>query len=148
MPKFKISERIKRPDFNPIGVREFNQNQAKEKLSGWLHSALTDNFMILFFALWFLPLAAITIFAIFSFGSLPDQIPLFYSRRWGEAQLAPKGYIFVPAIGSFLLGIFNFCLGINFHPKEKVLAYLLGGTAAVVALLAAITGGKIIILMS
>ena len=144
MAKFKISEKIARPDFSKIGVRQFTSNQTKNQISNWLHSALTDNFMIGFIILWVVPLVLITGYSIFNFNSLPDQIPLFYSRKWGEGQLAARGYVFVPVAGSFLLGIFNFCLGINFHPSEKVLSYLFAGTAVIISALTAITTFNII----
>lgn len=32
---------------------------------------------------------------IFKFSSLPPQLPLFYSRSWGEDQLAEYWYIFI-----------------------------------------------------
>ena len=147
MPKFKISSKIKRPNFNPTGIRQFSRSQARDKIADWLHSALTDNLMFVFFLLWLLPLLVVIIFATINFSSLPDQIPLFYSRKWGEAKLAPKSYIFVPALGTLFLGIFNFCLSINFHSKERVLSYLLSGTAGIVALLVAITSIKIVLLM-
>ena len=70
---------------------------------------------------------------------LPPQIPLFYSRAWGEGQLATKQYIFLPIIGVLLLGVFNLGLAVSFPARDKVLAYLLAGTASLVGILSAIT---------
>ncbi|MCL4397787.1 hypothetical protein M1403_02030 [Patescibacteria group bacterium] len=144
MPKFKTSRSFKRPDFNPTGFRKFQDFRAKEKFTTWSQSAAADNFIRLFIIVWFVPLLLATIFAAFNFRLLPSQIPLFYSRNWGEDQLAAKSYIFIPLAGTLLLGIFNFGLAINFHVNDRVSSYLLGGTAALVSLLAAITTVNII----
>lgn len=57
-----------------------------------------QNYFNLFF---WLNLAAIFLgvfFAAFKFSALPNQVPLFYSRPWGEDQLAPKVFLFlIPA---------------------------------------------------
>lgn len=147
MAKFK-QEFDKKPVFNPIGVRRFRfSQQAQDKISHWLHSAITDNLMRWFLILWIIPLIGTIVFSLIHYSSLPDEIPLFYSRRWGEAQLAPKNYLFIPTSGTFLLGIFNFCLGISLHSRWRVLAYLLSGAAFAIAFMTAITSVKIILLM-
>lgn len=118
--------------------------KSRDGIKTWSQSAAGDNFIRLFLLIWFLPLLLATIFAVSSFKDLPGQIPLFYSRSWGETQLAAKSYIFIPLGGSLLLGIFNFGLAINLHLKDRVSSYLLGGAAALVSLLTAITTANII----
>ncbi len=106
-----------------------------------------DNIFKTFFLLWLVPLILTLIYILFYFRNLPLQIPLFYSRLWGESQLAAKFYIFLPLVGTLLLGIFNFSLAASFHSREKVFSYLLSGTAMVISLLAMITTFNIVNLM-
>lgn len=126
MPKFKI--------------------QATE-IHRWSESAFSDRLFRAFFLCWITPLILISLYAVRFFSLLPSQIPIFYTRGWGEAQLAPKSYLFLPIIGTVLLGIFNLGLATTFHPKDRVISYLLAGTAALVAILTTLTLGSIINLM-
>ncbi len=105
-----------------------------------------DKYFQVFFLLWLIPLLITLILALFRFYSLPPQIPLFYSQVWGENQLANKEFLFLPIAGVFLLGIFNNALGIKFYTKDKILSYLLSGTASLVSLLGAITIVNILLL--
>lgn len=109
------------------------------KISHWFHDALSDNLLRIFLGLWFLPLIITLLYSVVFLGKLPDQVPLFYSRLWGEGQLANKNFILLPTLGSLLLGIFNFALSINFYSKDKIISYLLAGTATLISLLSSIT---------
>lgn len=43
--------------------------------------------------------------AFFSYSDLPPEVPLWYSRPWGETQLAPKMFIFlIPLISLLIFG--------------------------------------------
>ncbi len=110
-------------------------------------SAASDQYFRLLFFFWALPLLFTFIYCLVNFAGLPDQIPLFYSRSWGEAQLASRFLIFLPFGGTLLLGIFNLSLATSFHAGEKIFAYLLAGTAVLVSILSAITTINIINLM-
>jgi len=82
----------------------------------------------------------IEILLIFSTWSLlPPQVPLFYSRPWGEEQLVhPIGLFLLPALGlvTFLI---NFWI-ISLLPKEeKLLRQILIITILVFNLLSLIT---------
>jgi len=46
-------------------------------------------------------------FPFFKWESLPPQIPLFYSRPWGQDQLAPKILIFLLPAVSFVVFLLN-----------------------------------------
>jgi len=49
------------------------------------------------------------LFVLIKWSSLPDQIPLFYSRPWGEEQLAQRQTIFLlPGISLVAFWINNF----------------------------------------
>lgn len=102
-------------------------------------SAYNDRLFWLFLSGWFLPLLICAVYILINFGALPKEVPLFYSRVWGEAQLAKGNYIFLPVGGAFLLGIFDFGLAISWHPKDRVFSYLLCGAAALVAILVLVT---------
>lgn len=106
-----------------------------------------DNIFKTFFLLWLVPLVLTLIYILFYFRNLPAQIPLFYSRLWGESQLAGRAYIFLPVAGTLLLGLFNFSLAASFHTKDKIFSYLLSGTALLLSFLAAITTFNITNLM-
>ena len=119
----------------------------KERLSDWSQSAFSDRFFWLFLAAWFLPLLVSIVYILVNFTALPTEVPLFYSRVWGIGQLAKKGYVFLPTAGALLLGIFDFSLAISFHPRDRVFAYLLSGTASFLAILVMVTSLNIVNLM-
>lgn len=51
---------------------------------------------------------------------LPPQIPLFYSRPWGEDQLAGKEMIFLIPVASFGISLINEILARVFFKKAGV----------------------------
>ena len=106
----------------------------------------SDKYFKMFFLLWIVPFLIMLILVVFKFFSLPPQVPLFYSRIWGENQLANKEFLFLPIAGVFLLGIFNNALGMMFYPKDKVMSYLLAGAASLVSILSTITIINILLL--
>lgn len=56
---------------------------------------------------------------------LPPQIPLWYSRPWGEEQLAPKWALMVPAALAVGIGLLGIASGRVI--KDRVLVTLVGG---------------------
>lgn len=82
----------------------------------------------------------------FAWPSLPPEIPLFYSRPWGQAQLVSSYFIAIPIV---LSGVFLFVNSIfaqtmdNYPLIRKMI--VTGSTAACV--LAAITVIRIILLV-
>lgn len=107
-------------------------------------TAFSDRLFWLFFGSWFLSIFISLIYILINFSSLPKEIPLFYSRVWGEEQLAKNIYIFLPVTGIFLLGIFDFGLAISWHSRDRVFSYLLFGTASLAAILVLVTTVNII----
>lgn len=118
------------------------------RFAGWSQSAFSDTLFWLFLAGWIGPVILTLAYTFWNFNNLPAEIPLFYSRIWGEGQLAKNIYIFLPVGGVFLLGIFNFGLAVNFHFRDRVISYLLGGAAALVSVLALITTLNIVNLIA
>lgn len=146
MPKFQPPKAFPHVSL-PKEVRRFKVGQAQEVITSYFRVAMTDRLIWLFISLWFLPIVMATSFTILNLSSLPMEVPLFYSRPWGESQLATKAYLFVPLAGTFLLGITDLGISLNLHPKNRILSYFLAGAASVVALLAAITIINIVNLM-
>lgn len=138
--KFDLAPHLK-------AVKEFKFTNTSSAITSWSRPALSDRIIAIPLFLGLIVIVLPTIFTIFYFKNLPYQIPLFYSRTWGEAQLAKTIYIFLPLAGATLLGIFNFALAISLYNKEKILSYFLSGTAMLVAVLAAITVFNIVNLM-
>lgn len=84
---------------------------------------------------------------IYQFSRLPPEVPLFYSRSWGEEQLARREFLFLLPSFSLIVLILNLFAAGRIFSKEKLLAQILLWSAAVFSLLAAITLLKIIILV-
>lgn len=66
-------------------------------------------------------------FLIFNFPQLPPQIPLFYSRPWGEEQLAQKGQLFLLPGISLLVFFLNLLGAIWVFPQRLFLRILIWG---------------------
>lgn len=91
-----------------------------------------------------LPSASL-ILSLFFWHSLPPEIPLFYSRPWGQEQLASPFLLIIPfALGaSFLIISFIFFKSVEDIFLKKIL--MVGGSIA--ATLIAITILRIIFLI-
>ena len=84
------------------------------------------------------------ILIIFFFPLLPPQVPLYYSRPWGDNQLAsPSSLFLLPAISFFFL-LLNSCLIALLDEKKRFLALSLAWNSLISASLALIGLGKII----
>lgn len=125
----------------------FKKINVESNFSSWAQSAKTDKYFRTFFLIWIIPLLLTLGYILINYSNLPNEIPLFYSRLWGETQLADRILIFLPLGGSLLLGIFNISLATSYHERDKVLSYFLAGSASLVSLLSAITLINIVNLM-
>lgn len=73
-------------------------------------------------------LAMVALFFIF-YKKLPPQVPLFYSRPWGESQLtSPWLLLVLPALSLFIV-IFNLILSGLFFDSPFLVQVLMWGTA-------------------
>ncbi|MBM3205820.1 hypothetical protein FJZ41_03175 [Candidatus Shapirobacteria bacterium] len=62
---------------------------------------------------------------LFTWSFLPAQVPLFYSRPWGEAQLVkPASLFLLPGLGLFVF-LANLIFLRFIPPKEKLLKQIL-----------------------
>ena len=57
---------------------------------------------------------------LFSLSFLPSQVPLFYSRPWGEEQLAHPPYLFILPLANLVIFILNSIL-LSFIGKKELL---------------------------
>jgi len=93
------------------------------------------------FFLWLSSLFLTTIFGL----KLPPQIPLFYSRPWGEDQLASPIFIFILPASVFLILVVNLIIA-GFFTEEKFLLRTLALASTLSSFLAFFALIKIIIL--
>lgn len=77
---------------------------------------------------------------------IPPQVPLFYSRPWGNEQLVDKKTLFLIPAASLALNIINLLLGNYFLGKEKLLAKFFIFTDFLINLLLIITFVEILFL--
>lgn len=88
------------------------------------------------------------LFLIFRFNALPDQIPLYYSRPWGEPQLASTASLFLLPTFSIVILLINHLLATFFIYNIKIFSRLLILTSFIFSLFSSITLFKIITLLS
>lgn len=115
---------------------------------GLFFSLRKDYFALAFLAVWILPIIGTGLFVLLNDSLLSNQIPLFYSKMWGEDQIASKQLIFLPILGAFVFGLVNVLLIFLFKQKDKLFIYLLLSSAAILSILVAITVVNIVVLMT
>lgn len=75
---------------------------------------------------------------------LPPEVPLYYSRPWGEKQLAtPAHFLILPGL-CFLILVFNLVLTSSVFKEEVLMRRILMASSLLMAILSGITIGKII----
>jgi len=80
--------------------------------------------------------------------SLPNFVPLFYSRPWGEEQLAPRNWLFLIPFSSFVVFIFSNQIGKFLRKKNgDFLPFVLSGISLLFSILGTVTLLKIIFLI-
>lgn len=81
-------------------------------------------------------------------GKLPPQIPIFYSKPWGEPMLGPPIALWIlPAI-SMIISLVNFSLATFLLSETKFLTKTLFISAFIVNLMTLYSTGKIISLLT
>jgi hypothetical protein len=99
--------------------------------------------------LWFLGGWALVMLAIVMLGwgnKIPPQVPLFYSRPWGEDQLADKMWLWIPAGIAGLVALFETVIIRRFKP-EPVLGVLILGTGLLTQIILILATVRIIFLV-
>jgi len=89
-----------------------------------------------------------TLLLFLKFKSLPPQVPLFYSKPWGEERIPAKIWLWlIPAL-SLLILFFNFLILPLFLKKERFLVIILSLVSVVSLFLLFWTLLQIIFLVS
>lgn len=74
-----------------------------------------------------------------SWRSLPPQLPLFYSRPWGEEQLTtPLGILILPGLSIGII-LVNLVLGWLVNKKEVLVKQILSSASALFSFLCLVT---------
>jgi len=94
----------------------------------------------------FLTLQVVVLFLFWK--KIPPQVPLFYSRPWGEKQLASIFFLWLLPAFSFLVILINLTVAAFLAQKEKLAAQLLIIFGAVFNFLCLVTLVKIIFLIT
>lgn len=91
---------------------------------------------------------AILVLIVFgvAFSSLPKQVPLFYSRPWGQLQLGSLSqFMIIPSL-IVLITLVNLTISWHLHSSQLLLKRVLNLSSSLVALLLFITAVRIIFL--
>lgn len=72
-------------------------------------------------------------------GRVPPQIPLLYSRPWGEGQLVGRQILWWLVGGFFGVGVFGAVLGLVMMAKERVTARIVIWSTVLVEALGLVT---------
>lgn len=83
-----------------------------------------------------------------SIGKLPPVVPLFYSRPWGDAMLAPSYFLWIVPVITVLTVVINFSVSVFLIKNEDFLNKTLAAFYLLVALTNAYNLVKIISLVS
>lgn len=119
------------------------QDQAKGELSNLSGDRLT----FFAWAICILSILAQTSLLLVSWGKLPPEVPLFYSRPWGEQILAVPIFLYLlPAVALFCL-LLNFLLANFILRGDFFLRRVLLATAILVAVATLYNTVKIVSLL-
>ena len=117
------------------------RSEAKEKIAG-------DRFSYFTFISCLLAVLAQVSLILVSWGKLPPQIPLFYSRPWGEAMLAPPILIWILPSLSLIFFIINFLIVITLTREEIFLSRILTSFSLICCLALLYDVAKIVSLLT
>lgn len=106
-----------------------------------------DRFSFFIFFICILLVLFLASLILVSWGKLPPQLPLFYSRPWGEKMLTSTIYLWLLPIISLVTVVVNFFLS-SLVRDSKFLLRVLVVFALLVCLAATYTGTKIISLLT
>lgn len=91
-------------------------------------------------------LATVFLF-VFFFQSLPAQVPIFYSKPWGQDQLAQPVFLVVPLFLSVAFFLLNMFLARRVFGLQSFVKNVLIAGAITASLLATITIVRIVLLI-
>jgi len=79
------------------------------------------------------------IIIIWFYNQLPPEIPIFFSRPWGQAWLSSPASIFILPLFSLLTLLLNYFLALYFYAKKILLSQFLVIFGFIVSLLSLIS---------
>ena len=62
---------------------------------------------------------------VLTYNDLPSQLPLFYSKSWGENQLVPISQIIILPALTILITLINLLVSWHLHTSQQVLKRML-----------------------
>jgi len=84
----------------------------------------------------------------FKFNDLPPQLPLYYSRPWGESQLATSSLILLLPLLSLIILILNNFLAVFLLKSMRLFSRLLIIVSLIFSMFSAVTLFRIVYLIS
>lgn len=93
-----------------------------------------------------LPLFSFLILAFF-WKKLPPQVPLFYTKPWGEEQLAKDFFLWLLPSLSLILTLINLRIASLLYKDQPFLSYLIVWGNVTICLLSAITLIRILLII-
>ena len=93
-----------------------------------------------------LPIFSFLILTFF-WKKLPPQVPLFYTKPWGEEQLAKNFFLWMLPSFSLILTLINLRIASLFYNARSFLSYLIVWGNVTVCLLATITLIRILLII-
>jgi len=79
------------------------------------------------------------ILIIWFFKDLPPEIPLYFSRPWGEAWLAQTTFIILLPLFSLFIALINYFLALFYYQKKAFLSKLLVVFSFIISLFSTIS---------
>ena len=144
---FKINKpKISKSQFAGLGL-QIKNIKPRDSINEFSKNIFSDKLVLTFLVAWFFPIVFALIFILLNLKSLPLEIPLYYSLTFGDGQLAGRNMIIIPLIGAFILGTISFLMVNKIIKESKILAYIIAGSAPLVAISAVITTMKIVALV-
>jgi len=125
-------------------LKFFDQTSYFKTTKEEINTLLTDRLLKRIIQLIFILLGLNFFFLGLWWSKLPPQLPLFYSRPWGEEQLVAKNLFFILPAACFIFIIINLRLASFFFKKEVLLSQILIWSALVFSLLTTISLWKIL----
>jgi hypothetical protein len=78
---------------------------------------------------------------------LPPQVPLFYSRPWGEEQLVGTSFLWLPLVLTLVTGLLT-AMAVNKFIQDRVLAAILMGSGITTEIILVLAVLRTVILVS
>lgn len=107
-----------------------------------------DRFVLVIFSFCLLSVLAQAAMILISWKKLPPEVPLFYSRPWGEAMLASALALWSLPIMVVVLVTVNFLIAVYFFSDNKFLSRILLMFSFLIALMTFYDTFKIILLLT